>query len=169
MSEETKEAAAETTAKKPGLLKALMIPVIVGMVCAGIGFAIPVAFPSLLGVEKHEEKEEPKVEPMFVSFGEVVVNLNEGRMNRYLRIKVTLQGLGDEEKKTKTTELVEAKKAILTSWLLGYLADMSMEDIRGAAGQNRLRREILDQFNAVLFPTGEDQFEDLLFEEFNVQ
>jgi flagellar basal body-associated protein FliL len=46
---------------------------------------------------------------------------------------------------------------------------MSMEDIRGAAGQNRLRREIHDQFNLVMFPDTEGEIKDVLFEEFNVQ
>ena len=167
MAEEAKVAVDEAAAK-PSKLKALMLPLIIGVVCGGLGFAVPLLFPSLVGGEP-VPVEVPKPDAMFVPFGDVVVNLNEGRMNRYLRIKITLQGLGNAEKLATTTTLVESKKAILTSWALGYLADMSMEDIRGAAGQNRLRREILDHFNSVLFPDGEDQFDDLLFEEFNVQ
>ncbi|MCA9167696.1 MAG: flagellar basal body-associated FliL family protein [Planctomycetales bacterium] len=167
MAEETKEAA-EATDAKPSKLKALMLPLIIGVVCGGLGFAVPMMFPTLVGGEA-APVEEPVPDPMFIPFGEVVVNLNEGRMNRYLRIKITLQGLGDAQKVATTTTLVETNKAILTSWMLGYLADMSMEDIRGAAGQNRLRREILDHVNSVLYPDGEDQFDDLLFEEFNVQ
>jgi flagellar basal body-associated protein FliL len=44
-----------------------------------------------------------------------------------------------------------------------------MEDLRGAAGQNRLRREIQDHFNTVLFEDGYDRIREVLFEEFNVQ
>jgi flagellar basal body-associated protein FliL len=114
-------------------------------------------------------KHEESLEPSFVPFGEVVVNVNEGRMNRYLRMRITLQTSGGPEKEAALITHVEKKKAIMTSWLLGHLADMSMEDIRGAAGQNRLRREIHDQFNWILFPDGEHAIEDVLFEEFNVQ
>ncbi len=107
---------------------------------------------------------------MFVyPFGDVVVNLNEGRMNRFLRLNITLMVEGDDkEEKTFTAEM-EQKKAVLTSWMLGFLADMSMDDVRGAAGQNRLRREIQNAFNANLFPDGDDRVVDVLFEEFSIQ
>lgn len=168
MAEETKEADGVGTEKKGGLIKALLIPVVVGVVCTGLGFAIPLAFPSVLGVEPEVEKpvEHP---PSFLPFGDVVVNLNEGRMNRYLRLKITLQISESPERVVELEQEVAKQRSIMTSWLLGYLADMSMEDIRGAAGQNRLRREIHDQFNLVLFPDGQGEVQDVLFEEFNVQ
>ena len=46
---------------------------------------------------------------------------------------------------------------------------MSMDDVRGAAGQNRLRREIQNEFNANLYPDGDDRILDILFEEFSIQ
>ena len=64
---------------------------------------------------------------------------------------------------------VDAKKILLRNWLLSKISDLDLEDIRGAAGQNRLRREIRDHFNSVLCPDGYDQIYDVLFEEFNVQ
>ena len=64
---------------------------------------------------------------------------------------------------------IEAKKIILRNWLLSKISDLDLDDIRGGAGQNRLRREIREQFNAVLCPDGYDEIHDVLFEEFNVQ
>ena len=64
---------------------------------------------------------------------------------------------------------VEAKRILLRNWLLSKISDLDLEDIRGAAGQNRLRREIRDHFNSVLCPDGYDKIYDVLFEEFNVQ
>jgi flagellar protein FliL len=168
MADDTKQADDVGTEKKGGLLRALLIPVVVGVVCTGLGFAIPVAFPALLGVEV-EPKQPTEQPPTFLPFGEVVVNLNEGRMNRYLRLKITLQVSETPERILELEKEVAKQKSIMTSWLLGYLADMSMEDIRGAAGQNRLRREIHDQFNLVIFPSGDGEIQDVLFEEFNVQ
>ena len=169
MAEDTAEVAEDVQEeKKGGLIKTLMIPVIVGVVCAGIGFAIPMAFPSLIGADSPVEEVGP-VEPLFLKFGEVVVNLNEGGMSRYLRLGITLQVAGTAEEEPELTELIETKRSIMTSWLLGYLADMGMDDVRGAAGQNRLRREINDQFNWVLFPDGEQKVDDILFEDFNIQ
>ncbi len=97
----------------------------------------------------------------------MTVNLNSDRFNRYLRIDMTLQISEDEVE--NVTELVEKKKSVMKSWLLSYLSEKNLEEIRGAAGQNRLRREILDQFNSTLFDDGYDRVYDVLFEEFNVQ
>ena len=115
-------------------------------------------------------KEE---ETIFLPFADgeqeagIVVNLDEGRLTRYLRIAITMQipKASEEEFKKK----LEAKKIVLRNWLLSKISDLDLDDIRGAAGQNRLRREIRDQFNSVLCPDGYDQIYDVLFEEFNVQ
>ncbi len=116
----------------------------------------------------------PKQEDtIFLPFGEpgkdqsVVVNPDEGRMSRYLRIAISLQIPKSQEESFK--KLIEAKKIVLRNWLLSKISDLDLDDIRGAAGQNRLRREIREQFNAVLCPDGYDQIYDVLFEEFNVQ
>lgn len=115
----------------------------------------------------------PSPEPLtpdrtaFVHFGELTVNLNEGRLNRYLRIKLVLQV--DKAQVDAVTAAVERKRLPLRSWLLSHLSDKDQNEIRGAAGQNMLRREIRERFNALLFPDGHDRIFDVLFEEFNVQ
>jgi flagellar basal body-associated protein FliL len=105
--------------------------------------------------------------PALVEFGEVTVNLNESRLNRYLRLKILL--LVGDSSKTEVTRSMAEHQAVLKSWLLGYLADKSMEDIRGRTGQNRLKREIQMQFNSVMFPGGAPLIRNILFAEFNVQ
>lgn len=130
------------------------------------------------GAEKKSKKVKaftlPKEEEtIFLPFADgekeagIVVNLDEGRLTRYLRIAITMQipKASEEEFKKK----LEAKKIVLRNWLLSKISDLDLDDIRGAAGQNRLRREIRDQFNSVLCPDGYDQIYDVLFEEFNVQ
>ncbi len=115
-------------------------------------------------------KEE---ETVFLPFGEpdkdqgIVVTLDEGRMSRYLRVAITLQIPKSIEEDFKKT--VDSKKILLRNWLLSKMSDLNLDAIRGAAGQNRLRREIRDHFNSVLCPDGYDQIYDVLFEEFNVQ
>ncbi len=118
--------------------------------------------------------EMPKEEEtIFLPFGEpdkdhsMVINLDEGRMSRYLRMAITLQIPKSQEETFKTR--IEAKRILLRNWLLSKGSDLDLEDIRGAAGQNRLRREIRDHFNTVLCPDGYDQIYDVLFEEFTVQ
>jgi len=80
---------------------------------------------------------------------------------------ITLQIPKSQEEIFKTR--IEAKRILLRNWLLSKGSDLDLEDIRGAAGQNRLRREIRDHFNTVLCPDGYDQIYDVLFEEFTVQ
>ena len=52
---------------------------------------------------------------------------------------------------------------------MGRISDQVAHEVSGKAAQNRLRREIRDEFNAKLFPDGSDQINDVLFEEFVVQ
>ena len=75
----------------------------------------------------------------------------------------------DEKDQLAVTELIEKKKPILKSWLISHLSDKSLDDVRGAAGQNRVRREIHEHFNSVLFPDGFDLITEVVFTEFSVQ
>lgn len=157
---------AQEVEKKSSLLGKLGILAVVSLLSAVIGFAVPYFLLAKGNPATANDTAKPP-KPAFIPFGETVVNLDEGRLNRYLRINITVQV--DEEKVEDLTKLVEKRKAILKSWLLSYLSDKSMEEIRGAAGQNRLRREILEHFNAVLSDDGSDVVHDVLFEEFNIQ
>jgi flagellar basal body-associated protein FliL len=113
-------------------------------------------------------KEKPVVEgPCFVPFGRMVVNLNDPTLTRYLSVEVTLQAEGRDEEEVK--EALESRKPILQTWLTSHLADKTLEDIRGKVGINRLRREMQDNFNALLFTDGRERIQDILFEEFHVQ
>ena len=105
--------------------------------------------------------------PTFVSFGRTVVNLNDPTLTRYLSLEVTLQASGPDEDDVKAA--LEARKPILQTWLTSHLADKTLEDVRGKVGVNRLRREIQDNFNALLFTDGRERIQDILFEEFHVQ
>jgi len=111
--------------------------------------------------------QRSRSEPAFISFGELVVNLAEERLTRYISVQLTLQV--DAEDLEEVTELVEKHKAVLRNWLIGYLSDKRLDDVRGTVGVNRLRREILEHFNAILFPDGYEKIQDVLFEDFKVQ
>ena len=103
----------------------------------------------------------------FVSFGRIVTNLNESALTKYLSLDITLQVDGKDEAALKSA--IEQRLPILRTWLTSHLADKSMEDVRGKVGVNRLRREIQDQFNALLFDDGQERVQDVLFEEFHVE
>ena len=75
----------------------------------------------------------------------------------------------EEVEAKEITELLEKQKAFLKSWVIGYLSDQSPREVTRNIGVNRIRREIRDQFNAMLFPDGEEKILDILFDEFVVQ
>jgi flagellar protein FliL len=175
--DELNESSGETT---EATQKGSILPwIIVGVLSVGVGSAAPMLLPAsdadvTDGQESEQQYELPKEEDtVFIPFGErdkdqsVVVNLSDQRMTRYLRIAVALQI--PKSKEIEIVALLESKKVLLRNWLLSLISDKDLEEIRGAAGQNRMRREIRDHFNDVLFPDGLDQIYDVLFEEFNVQ
>jgi flagellar basal body-associated protein FliL len=162
MADAENESQQDQKSTKPGLL-GLVIWALVGVISAATGFAAPMLF---LSMSKTNAEPVP-TQPVFVQFGETVVNLDEGRLNRYLRVSITLQI--DEKDEEECIKQLEKHRTILKSWLLSYLSDKTMDDIRGRTGQNRLRREIQNQFNTLLFSDGYERVKDVLFEEFNIQ
>jgi len=86
----------------------------------------------------------------FLPFGEVVVNLAEPRLGRYLRVKVVL--VADPKASKELEEQMELRKATLKNWLIAHLSDKTLRDVTGRASINRARREILDRFASDLDP-----------------
>ena len=103
---------------------------------------------------------------MVIPFGNenIVVNLRHASGGRFIRVKLLLVVDATEEK--TITELVAKQKPFMKTWLIGYLADQSVEEVLRTTGINRIRREIRDQFNALLFPDGSEKVLDVLFDDF---
>jgi flagellar basal body-associated protein FliL len=97
----------------------------------------------------------------------VVVNLNEERLTRYLRVKLLL--VVDAASEKPLTDLITKNKPSLKNWLISHLSDKSLKDVTGQPGVNKIRREIWHQFNKDLFPDGSEKIRDVFFEEFVVQ
>lgn len=148
-----------------------MVIGVVAVVAIAAGAVLPLVFMPETTAKKAapQEKGNPKESrPALVPFGDsVVVNLNTDRLQRFLRSKIIL--VVDEVNEKTVRELVEKNKPFLKTWLIAYLSDQSLKDVTGAAGVNRLRREIRDQFNTMLFPDGSEKVNDVLFDEFYVQ
>ena len=173
MAEEKAATGAAAPRAKGGVMSWVIMGV-VGVVSAGAGFAVP----QLLGgaaapvdetsnSHKTPLKEAHELEWTSVPFGDVVANLDDNRMTRYLRVKFALAVLKKDA--TSVEHVVEDRKMLLKTWLIGYLQSKQVEDVRGTTGFNRVRREIQDQFNQMLFPDDDERIREILFEEFNVQ
>jgi flagellar protein FliL len=164
--------AAPPAAAKGGGMKNLLMLVVVALLAVGAGAAAPMllATGTLKPATTEPETKGPKEsKPAVIPFDKdaVVVNLDEARLTRYLRVKLLLVVDARDEK--VVTDGLTKKKAFLKSWLLGHLASQTLEEVKGQAGHNRLRREILNEFNARLFPDGSEKIHDVLFEELYVQ
>lgn len=151
----------------------IVVWLLVALLAAGGGAVVPLALDGFAGTPKAAPKpinygEMPPATAMtFLHFGEVTANLDEGRMNRYLRLKIALYIRKSDQELIR--KAIAEKDLMLRNWLLSHLSDKELDHIRGKAGQNALRREIRDYFNTTLFDDHYDRIYDILFEEFNVQ
>lgn len=154
----------ETASAPKGGMKKWLFLGIAALLAVGAGVALPM-FLVPKGAPPTPSREPKKA--ALIPFGEVVVNLGEERLTRYLRVKLLL--VVDHTQEKAITELLAKQRPFLKSWLISYLSDQSLQEVSRAAGVNRVRREILDRFNAMLFPDGAERIQDLLFDEFVVQ
>ena len=97
----------------------------------------------------------------------IIVNLNEPRLARYIRATLTLAVRSEDERVAK--EAVEKKMPELKSWLILYLSDCSIEQVRGAANLNHVLRDIQDSFNEKLWPDSRPMIVRVSYKEWAVQ
>ena len=148
--------------------RGLIVWVLLAVVAIGGGAAVPFFF---LGGsnDAHAAKktEQPKNKLDAIPFETVIVNLGEDRLGRFLHVKLVVAV--EEADVPEITELLAKRKAFLKNWLIAYLSDQTSQEASRRVGVNRIGREIRDQFNAMLFPNGEEKIVDILFDEFLVQ
>jgi len=108
-----------------------------------------------------EERGPPK-EAVFYELPEQLVNLNaSGRRSSFLKVKVTLE-LQSQEEILK----LEAVMPRIVDNLQVYLRELRAEDLRGSAGTQRLKEELLSRIKVAAQPA---VVNDVLFKEFLVQ
>ncbi len=98
----------------------------------------------------------------------VVVNLNEPGVTRYVRVGLTLEvsrTMGGKD----GTDFLDQKKPLLKHWLTLFLANQTIEDMRGERNLLRLQAQISDAFNEGLFPDTKPHIKRVLFKELSIQ
>lgn len=144
--------------------------IVVAVVCIGGGAALPMVV-AIPGFSASKAEAKPKkaddLHSVSVPFSDVVVNLAEERMTRYLRLKLALKVDAEDEK--AVTALVAKHKITMKSRIISHLAGKSLKDVSGTVGVNKLQREILEKFEDILYPDGHSKLQDVLFEEYVVQ
>ena len=106
--------------------------------------------------------------PWVEEFEPVLANLDEPGVTRYVRVTITLE-MSPELDEIKGREFLGTKKMMVRDWLTTYLAGLSLEDVRGSRNLNRIKKDILDECNKLLFPKGQPFVQKIFFKEFAVQ
>ncbi|MGO1117844.1 flagellar basal body-associated FliL family protein [Rhodovibrionaceae bacterium A322] len=168
----------EAQPKKGGLSgKKLILFIVLPLLLIGGGGAgayFSGALDSLLGAEETveaaegEEGEEADGEPdgpvtvLFYDLPDMLVNLNTtGRKASFLKLSVSLE-VGSEADRAALEQL---QPRIVDNFQV-YLRELRIEDLRGSAGLQRLREELLLRVNAATYPT---EIRDVLFKQMLVQ
>lgn len=105
---------------------------------------------------------------LYTKMDSIVANLDEPGVTRYVRVSIILE-LSPKLDSINGEIFLEEKKIVLQDWMTTYLAGLSLEDVRGSRNLNRIKREVLDQFNTLLFGPDKAYVEKVLFKEFAIQ
>lgn len=104
----------------------------------------------------------PAGAPVFLSLGDILVNLSgDGKRPNFLKMKISLD-LADEKDKAA----IEAMKPRIIDNFQVYLRELRIEDLRGSAGLQRLREELLLRVAEITAPI---RVREVLFQEMLVQ
>jgi len=97
----------------------------------------------------------------------ITINPNEPQVTRYLQVVFSLAINKEDYSDAKTT--IETKSNEIKNWLITYLCDLSLDDVRGARNINRVRREVQDLLNNRLWPEGKPLIVNVSLKEWLVQ
>jgi flagellar basal body-associated protein FliL len=160
-----------TSAETPVRKRKSKLPlIIVGVVftAAGAAFPMVVDVPALFAKNKSDKgKAKSDIKTAIVPFSDVVVNLSEEKMTRYLRLKIAVTVDADREK--DVTQELNQHKAAIKSKIISHVAGKTLKDVSGSVGVTRLQRELLEKFEDELYPDGNSPIRAVLFEEYVIQ
>ncbi|SMF67972.1 flagellar FliL protein [Tistlia consotensis] len=122
-------------------------------------------FSGVLGGDEAKHEEAPADAPkatVYYELPEMLVNLNSsGRKTNFLKLTVSLE-LDNQE---AVAEIQKVLPRVVDAFQV-YLRELRIDDLRGSAGLQRLREELLVRVNAAAAPV---QVRDVLFKEMLVQ
>lgn len=166
---EDKSGAATEAAEKPKKSKLGLILILANLVVIGGGFAYVALFTDLLGGKEasaQPEGEQPKVEEEvkdseYASLDPFVVNLNEPGAPRYIKLSISVECAGNQDKLAASTPRV--RDGILT-----YLSGLRLTEVQGRDAKEGLRQELVKILQQTV-QSDEIEIRGVLFTEFVVQ
>lgn len=117
-----------------------------------------------------EDAEPDSGETVFYSFEPVMAPVNEPGLTRYVRITLNLEIPKEKDYDEETgPPYVANNMPLLKDWLQGYLSEQTLEDLRGERNTMRMKSEIRDAFNEILFPDSKPKIKRVLIDEKAIQ
>jgi flagellar FliL protein len=172
------EAGAEAAPKKGGKKKLVLIALPVLLIGAFAGLWFGGILPPLLGMgpaaeeaaTETAEATPPAPQPAFIDLPEIVSNLNApGRRPSFVRLRARL-----EVSRTEDVAVVTAAMPRLVDLFATYLREVRPDELRGSAGSQRLREELIARATIAIAPEvrgdrAPPRVTDVLFVEILVQ
>jgi flagellar basal body-associated protein FliL len=152
-----KTAQAEPKKERSGALKTLVTLAVIFGVFGALGavltrvFVLPrVAGTGSIAVNGEGnttpgEPQEPGVPPVFYDPISLIVNIDDKGVDRFLIVEISLQ-LENENVKTE----LAAIEPQIKDMFIGVLRSKTYEELKGARGQDNLRRELVTKANTLL-------------------
>jgi len=114
------------------------------------------------GIEAEPPPEAEPTEVVFVDMPDVLVNLHSlGQRTRFLKLRVALE----VESEPSATAVKTLMPRVMDSFQ-GYLRALTVDEVSGPGGMQRLKEELTARVNLALEPT---RVEDVLIKEMLVQ
>ncbi|WP_165982393.1 flagellar basal body-associated FliL family protein [Dankookia rubra] len=164
----SKAVGSDVAVAKGGKRKLLLLAVPVMLAAIGAGLWFSGILPKMLGKgdgEHHAGTEGAPAAaqaPVFFDMPEIVANMNAtGRRAAYIRLRSKL-----ELSKPEDAAAVQAAMPRLLDLYATYLREMRPEELRGSAGTQRLREELIARASLAAAPA---RITDVLFTEILLQ
>ena len=172
------KSAAQPAAGKPGRRK-LVLALVAALIVLVLGGGTATYFLAFAASEHADETseedagtadadlgeagtEESKGAARFVDIPDLLVNLkNDGKRMRFLRLRLALE-VGSE----RTAASVRALTPRVLDSFQMYLRSLTVEDVQGSVGMQRLKEEMIARVNVAIEP---NRIRDVLFKEILVQ
>jgi flagellar basal body-associated protein FliL len=168
----------------PGKGKAIIgwvITFTVAAICAGGGYGLSGLFAKVTpekvvevpdsekSIEELYGPEDPEsAKPWNFELKPITSNLSEAGSTRMIQVTVVLEISADMDE-TKGREYLEGKKLHLRDWLGTHLASLNLEQVAGGPSQNRMKAEIKESFNEILFPDSKPLVGRVMLKDYIIQ
>jgi flagellar basal body-associated protein FliL len=165
----------EAAEKKPSSVMLIAVCVATAGVAAGAGVGVRLMLGGEAASTEAAAKAAPEVEVpeledkdlAYYPLEPITANINVPRRNRYIRAQITLAV--PRSAYSKIEGQITEKQAELRNCLTIYLSALTLDDFGGKKNLNRVRAEIKDELNQLLWPNHKGLIRDVLLKEFAVQ